>query len=345
MDHEQAKIFKDKGNQAFSAKNYKEAIEHYTTAISLYPEDPVFYSNRSACHANLQEYQEALENAEIAVALNPNFVRGYTRKGLAEYHLDKTDEAEESYKKALELDPTNADAKEWLERIEKERTEIPGSDIDTQNLIIKLLSNPKTEKYMREAEFAKKILDITVNPDNQEAYMQEDPRIKEAFEIYAEDFDEEPEKPIAEVKNFEEAKKAGNEAFGRKEYAEAICYYDKAIEFDPNDYIVHNNKATVYFEMKKLARAMLEADMALEIYNTINKPDSVKLAKIYCRKGKIYDEWEEFERSVENYELSLKAEKDPTVEDLLKKAQVALEKQKKAEAEKQPENVEKQPGK
>ena len=37
-----------KGNAAFSAGNFEEAIEHFTAAIELDPNNHVLYSNRSA---------------------------------------------------------------------------------------------------------------------------------------------------------------------------------------------------------------------------------------------------------------------------------------------------------
>lgn len=34
------------GNEAFAAKNYDEAIEHYTNAIKADPDNAIYYSNR-----------------------------------------------------------------------------------------------------------------------------------------------------------------------------------------------------------------------------------------------------------------------------------------------------------
>jgi hypothetical protein len=35
-----------KGNEAFLAKNYKEAIEQYSAAIQVDPDNAVYYANR-----------------------------------------------------------------------------------------------------------------------------------------------------------------------------------------------------------------------------------------------------------------------------------------------------------
>ncbi len=42
-----------KGNAAFSAGNYEEAIQHFTAAIEKDPSNHVLYSNRSASHVRV----------------------------------------------------------------------------------------------------------------------------------------------------------------------------------------------------------------------------------------------------------------------------------------------------
>ena len=41
-----------KGNAAFAAGSFEEAIEHFSAGIAEAPENHVLYSNRSACKAN-----------------------------------------------------------------------------------------------------------------------------------------------------------------------------------------------------------------------------------------------------------------------------------------------------
>ena len=56
---QEANKYKALGNDAFTAKNYEEAITHFSKAIELNPNDHVFYSNRSASYASLGKFEEA----------------------------------------------------------------------------------------------------------------------------------------------------------------------------------------------------------------------------------------------------------------------------------------------
>lgn len=67
MSSEQAIEFKNKGNEAFKAQRYAEAIEYFSKAIQCNPNDHVFYSNRSGAYLNNKQYQEALDDAETCI--------------------------------------------------------------------------------------------------------------------------------------------------------------------------------------------------------------------------------------------------------------------------------------
>jgi len=88
---QQATEYKNKGNEAFKAQRYEEAIEYFTKAIECNPNDHVFYSNRSGSYLNSGNYEKALEDAETCVKMNPSWPRGYQRKGTALFYLDKVD--------------------------------------------------------------------------------------------------------------------------------------------------------------------------------------------------------------------------------------------------------------
>ena len=70
---------KEEGNQLYKAKKYVEALQKYSQAIELCPENPAYYGNRAACHMMLSQYNKALDDAKTAVGLDANFVKGYVR--------------------------------------------------------------------------------------------------------------------------------------------------------------------------------------------------------------------------------------------------------------------------
>ena len=89
MTEQQAIDFKNKGNEAFKAHKYEEAIQFFTQAIQLNPNDHVFYSNRSGAYLNNKQYQEALNDAESCIKYcplnadwNPNGPEATTAKEL-----------------------------------------------------------------------------------------------------------------------------------------------------------------------------------------------------------------------------------------------------------------------
>ena len=59
-----ADALKDQGNKAFAAKDYDKAIDFFSQAIALDPQNHVLWSNRSAAKVGKKEYAAALEDAE-----------------------------------------------------------------------------------------------------------------------------------------------------------------------------------------------------------------------------------------------------------------------------------------
>eukprot|EP00976_Prorocentrum_cordatum_P055641 1122721-Prorocentrum_minimum.AAC.1 len=70
-----AQEFKAAGNTAFSAGKYEEAINQFTLAILEDGTDQVFYSNRSACYANLGQFDRAADDGQKCITLKPDWVK------------------------------------------------------------------------------------------------------------------------------------------------------------------------------------------------------------------------------------------------------------------------------
>eukprot|EP00882_Tetradesmus_deserticola_P034138 GHRQ01039064.1.p1 GENE.GHRQ01039064.1~~GHRQ01039064.1.p1 ORF type:complete len:104 (+),score=43.54 GHRQ01039064.1:265-576(+) len=92
-----ADALKAKGNAAFSAGNYDEAVKLFSEAIELDPSNHVLFSNRSAAEASLQHYAAALKDAKKCVELKPDWPKGYSRLGAAHYGLQQWEDAIKAY--------------------------------------------------------------------------------------------------------------------------------------------------------------------------------------------------------------------------------------------------------
>ncbi|KUF83918.1 Heat shock protein sti1 [Phytophthora nicotianae] len=105
---EQAEAFKVEGNKLLADKQFADAVEMYTRAIELDPENAVYYSNRSAAYLAMGDARgKALKDAEKCIELKPDWWKGYSRKGAAEHALLRFDAARATYNEGLKLDPDN----------------------------------------------------------------------------------------------------------------------------------------------------------------------------------------------------------------------------------------------
>ena len=158
MTDKELTLAKAKGNAALSAKDYQEAIIHFTEAITHDPTNHVLFSNRSACYSSLEQYEKALEDGAECVKLKPDWAKGYTRKGLAQLFLKKYDDAVATYKAGLRLAPEEPTLKEGLQKVMDAKYEVPGvgggggliGNFDPSALAMAVARNPKIKEHMQD---------------------------------------------------------------------------------------------------------------------------------------------------------------------------------------------------
>nr|CCA15570.1 conserved hypothetical protein [Albugo laibachii Nc14] len=122
---------KDRGNKAFSAGSYQDAITSFTEAIALYEREAsggscptsgklyVYFSNRSACYLKINDGAQALKDAEKCIALKADWPKGYSRKGAALFQLGRYPEAYRTYQDGLKVDSNNPALLEGLQMVER----------------------------------------------------------------------------------------------------------------------------------------------------------------------------------------------------------------------------------
>ncbi len=90
-----------------------------------------------------------------------------------------------------------------------------------------------------------------------------------------------------EVTPAEAAKLKGNEAHKKKNFNEAVNFYEEAIKLDPNEPLYYNNKAASFIELNELDNALAEVSKAEKLFEEGVVKDFVKKAKVLARKGTI----------------------------------------------------------
>ncbi|XP_073287526.1 hsp70-Hsp90 organizing protein 1 [Primulina huaijiensis] len=181
---------KTKGNAAFSAGNFTDAVSHFAEAINLAPTNHVLYSNRSAAFASLGNFSEALSDAQKTVELKPDWSKGYSRLGAAHMGLHNYDDAVSAYKKGIEIDPSNealksglSDAEAASVRASRPRT-VPGAspfgDAFGPEMWVRLANDPTTRGFLQQPDFVKMMQDLQKNPNNLNLYLK-DQRLMQAL--------------------------------------------------------------------------------------------------------------------------------------------------------------------
>lgn len=107
------------GNKAIADKNFDEAIDKFTQAIAIQPENHILYSNRSAAYASKKDWANALADAEKTTEIKPDWAKGYGRKGAALHGKGDLVGAHDAYDAGLKIDPNNPQLKSGLASVDK----------------------------------------------------------------------------------------------------------------------------------------------------------------------------------------------------------------------------------
>mmetsp|Transcript_25142 Transcript_25142/g.39484 ORF Transcript_25142/g.39484 Transcript_25142/m.39484 type:complete len:267 (-) Transcript_25142:3-803(-) len=117
----EAEAKKDLGNKAFAAKEYDEAIKHYTAAISIDSKNCVYFSNRSACHGGKGDWEKAANDAKECIKVNPEFIKGYYRLANALSEQNQFDSALATVKQGMAVDSNNPQMQKQMRQIKAKR--------------------------------------------------------------------------------------------------------------------------------------------------------------------------------------------------------------------------------
>jgi len=116
----QANGYKEKGNAAFKKGDHVLAIEMYTYATELDPQNPIFFTNRSNAYYLMKNYEKSERDARKAIKCKDSWEKGHYRLGMALWAQKNFKDAKVSFEMACSLKPDNATFASTLKQMKAE---------------------------------------------------------------------------------------------------------------------------------------------------------------------------------------------------------------------------------
>ncbi|XP_067849412.1 E3 ubiquitin-protein ligase TTC3 [Heptranchias perlo] len=100
---QESEDYKKRGNEEFKSENYEAAVDWYSKAIDLRPDNQILYGNRALCFLRIENYKKALGDGKRAIVLKPNWPKGHYRLCDALFSMGEHKQAIDANVKAQEL--------------------------------------------------------------------------------------------------------------------------------------------------------------------------------------------------------------------------------------------------
>eukprot|EP01034_Spumella_vulgaris_P031035 gene31035-38358_t len=362
---ETSETWKNKGNDFYKIKSYREAIAAYTQAIELDPQNAALYTNRAAASLMLAMYKETVADCDLAIGIDGNNAKAYFRKVTALKALGRLQPAIDALKTGLALDPGSATAMKDLEVLTTAQKDIKEVQalVEAKNFRValtrvdKLISTLGTN--FRELNLLKveclievkrpedaynltnTMMRTAMNGDvellrlrAQVFYTMGD--IENSFKHLQQAVRADPDnlsvrKFYKTVKLIDETKNAGDTAFKAGRTQEAIDSWSECIDLTkdnrPFACKLYLNRAIALTKLKDYKQAIKDCNVAI-IFNHAYTKAYLKRAELHILVGGP----ENIQKGIEDYEKLLELEQDEEksreYQQKIKKAKVALKRSK-----------------
>ncbi|XP_071041350.1 sperm-associated antigen 1 [Parasteatoda tepidariorum] len=109
-----------KGNEAFKAKEYEEAVTYYSRSLSVHKTTKTL-NNRAQAYIKLKNYKAAVKDCIEVLNLEPDNIKAIYRRGLAHKEAGLYDLAAIDFYLVLGIDPDCQAAQNQLQQMENEK--------------------------------------------------------------------------------------------------------------------------------------------------------------------------------------------------------------------------------
>ena len=103
----QSEQMKQRGNELFQQKKYRECIVEYLEALRLNESDYKIAMNLSCAYLAIEEYENALKYANKSISIQPLYSKPYARAAMVLFAMNKTQKAIATIGHAIRHQPDN----------------------------------------------------------------------------------------------------------------------------------------------------------------------------------------------------------------------------------------------
>lgn len=273
-----AENFCNTGNQLKTEKRFDEAIASYQKALHLQPDYAEVHHHLAEIYFWQRKFREAIASCNKALELQPDFAPNHKILGNILQTQGNLEAALDAYAKALELNSEYAEAY-----------------INQGSIFSKIGRNEEAIVSLEKA--------ISINPNIGAAYWNlanvylELDNLEKVVECRKQAFLLEPKLVNAETLN-----DLGTAIGKLGDFEEAINYYHKAIELQPNYHLAHLNLGVSLRKVGKLDAAKEELQKAIAL-----KPDD---PETYNNLGRVLVDEKQIDAGISNYEKAVKLKPD-----------------------------------
>ncbi|KAI7727698.1 hypothetical protein M8C21_021810 [Ambrosia artemisiifolia] len=108
-----------KAKEAFIDDHFELAVDLYSEAILIDPNNPLLFSDRAQANIKLHNFTEAVADANKAIELDPSNPKAYLRKGTACFSLEEYQTAKTAFEAGSKLAPEDARFTDWIKKCDK----------------------------------------------------------------------------------------------------------------------------------------------------------------------------------------------------------------------------------
>lgn len=163
IDPAKAVEAKDRGNEAFRAGLWPDAIKEYNEAIKRDPTNAAYHNNLAAALSKLMDFSAAKAACEKAIALDPKYVKAWAKKGDIEFFMKEYHRAMESYKKGLEIEPNNSLCSQGLTKTAMKIREASSQEVDMERAAHGM-ADPEIQAILSDPIIRQVLTDLQENP-------------------------------------------------------------------------------------------------------------------------------------------------------------------------------------